>query len=82
MRGGLKFGADYLLYRGRPGKVHAESAALLVDEHEGESAGKRKLTWADVVAKSRLQTTVGKSLLAFPVPKSEAYISRGRSQER
>lgn len=54
VKSGLKFGADFLIYRGKQGKVHAESAVVLVKDF---------LCWRDIVGKSRLNASVGKSLV-------------------
>eukprot|EP00439_Symbiodinium_sp_Y106_P045720 s47_g5.t2 len=50
----LKFGADFLLYDGRPDEVHADYALILTTEC---------LQWKDVVMASRLAQLVAKELL-------------------
>ncbi|OLP85603.1 tRNA-splicing endonuclease subunit Sen2-1 [Symbiodinium microadriaticum] len=50
----LKFGADFLLYDGRPDEVHADYALILATE---------SLQWKDVVMASRLAQLVAKELL-------------------
>jgi len=50
----LKFGADFLLYRGRPSEVHAEYAVLV---------GTTKTQWRETLKCARLAHAVGKDLL-------------------
>ena len=84
VRSGFRFGCDFLVYRGKPGKVHADSSVLCVGSADinakatkstvvikantkvvNATGGSRRIKWRDIVAKSRLQTTVGKSLVVF-----------------
>ncbi|CAJ1413991.1 unnamed protein product [Effrenium voratum] len=50
----LKFGADLLLYHGRPDEVHAQYAVVLADE---------SFQWKDAVMASRLAQLVAKELI-------------------
>mmetsp|Transcript_54759 Transcript_54759/g.152841 ORF Transcript_54759/g.152841 Transcript_54759/m.152841 type:complete len:151 (-) Transcript_54759:27-479(-) len=52
----LKFGADFLLYDGRPSEVHASYAAVIADP---------SMSWNEVVAGSRLANVVAKDLLVL-----------------
>jgi hypothetical protein len=63
VKGGLQFGADFLLYRGTPDEVHAEFVAYVLPH--GSS-----LAWARLKTLARLAQDVKKAVLVCHAPAS------------
>ncbi|GFU31089.1 tRNA-splicing endonuclease subunit Sen2, partial [Nephila pilipes] len=71
VKSGLKFGADYVLYKDGPPFYHATYTVLVrtVKENLRDVRGIKDLTWSSLAALNRVNCTAGKGLLILYVIK-------------
>lgn len=71
VKSGLKFGADYVLYKDGPPFYHATYTVLVrtVKENLRDVRGHKDLTWFSLAALNRINCTAGKGLLILYVIK-------------
>ncbi|GFQ77564.1 tRNA-splicing endonuclease subunit Sen2 [Trichonephila clavata] len=71
VKSGLKFGADYVLYKDGPPFYHATYSVLVrtVKENLRDVRGLKDLTWFSLAALNRVNSTAGKGLLILYVIK-------------
>ena len=81
-KSGLKFGADFLLYKEGPLSYHSSFAIVVREEEESEARKHSALTWKEVISLNRVSESARKDLLVCHVTwpqgitKSEPCVER------
>jgi tRNA-splicing endonuclease subunit Sen2 len=70
VRSGAQYGADFIVYRHHPAKVHSEYGVLVLSHDNDDDLNGRLRVWSDVHCSTRLLGSVAKTLLVLYINKN------------